>query len=146
MLSIENFKKSPTQHNKRRNKKTRKNRRYKRKKWASHLFHVNCSANNTKIVVTDRKNTIIATSSGGMVGFKGSKRSTAYAAQLAAETCGRKVQSKGVKYIKILIKGLGKGRFSIAKTLRSLGFWICSIKENTPLPHNGCRPPKKRRL
>jgi len=123
-----------------------KRKRYRKKKWASHFFHIMCTPNNTKIVVTDRKNKIITASSGGMVGFKGSKRSTAYAAQLTAETCGKKVRSIGVKYIKIIIKGLGKGRFSVAKTLKSLGFWVCSIKENTPLPHNGCRPPKKRRL
>ena len=126
--------------------KNKKNRRYKKKKWASHFFHVMCTPNNTKIVITDKNNNVIISSSGGTAGFKGSKRSTAYAAQLATEIAGQKARGLGIKFIKVLIKGLGKGRFSVAKTLKSLGFWICSIKEVTPLPHNGCRPPKKRRI
>jgi len=110
------------------------------------IAHAYCTSNNTKITVTDGEGKTLIWASGGSAGFKGSKRSTSYAAQATAEIAGGKAYKIGVRSIQVRLKGIGKGRFSVAKGLRSAGLRIESIADVTPLPHNGCRPPKKRRV
>jgi|TARA_B100001173_G_C15902781_1_gene510600 small subunit ribosomal protein S11 len=110
------------------------------------IAHAYCTSNNTKITVTDSEGKTLVWASGGSVGFKGSKRSTSYAAQATAEIVGEKAYKVGIRNIQVRLKGIGKGRFSVAKGLRSAGLRIQSISDVTPLPHNGCRPPKKRRI
>ena len=110
------------------------------------IGHAYCTSNNTKITVTDSEGKTLVWASGGSVGFKGSKRSTSYAAQATAEIVGEKAYKVGIRNIQVRLKGIGKGRFSVAKGLRSAGLRIQSISDVTPLPHNGCRPPKKRRI
>ena len=110
------------------------------------IAHAYCTSNNTKITVTDSEGKTLVWASGGSVGFKGSKRSTSYAAQATAEIVGEKAYKVGIRNIQVRLKGIGKGRFSVAKGLRSAGLRIQSIADVTPLAHNGCRPPKKRRI
>lgn len=107
---------------------------------------VNSTFNNTLITVTDKQGNVISWSSAGMMGFKGSRKSTPYAAQVTAEDAGRKAQEHGVKEVDVRVKGPGSGRESALRGLQSVGFVIKSIKDVTPIPHNGCRPPKKRRV
>jgi len=113
---------------------------------AVNIVHAYCTSNNTKITVTDNEGKTLVWASGGSVGFKGSKRSTSYAAQATAEIVGEKAYKIGIRNVQIRLKGIGKGRFSVAKGIRSTGLRIQSITDVTPLPHNGCRPPKKRRV
>ena len=113
---------------------------------AVNIVHAYCTSNNTKIPVTDNEGKTLVWASGGSVGFKGSKRSTSYAAQATAEIVGEKAYKIGIRNVQIRLKGIGKGRFSVAKGIRSTGLRIQSITDVTPLPHNGCRPPKKRRV
>jgi small subunit ribosomal protein S11 len=113
---------------------------------AVNIAHAYCTSNNTKITVTDSEGKTLVWASGGSAGFKGSKRSTSYAAQATAEIAGEKAYKIGVRNVQIRLKGIGKGRFSVAKGLRSAGLRIQSIADVTPLAHNGCRPPKKRRI
>jgi small subunit ribosomal protein S11 len=127
-------------------KKKRRRRLKKRKYIRLNSIYVMCTSNNTKITLTDTEGKPLGWSSGGSVGFKGSKRSTSYAAQLAAEVIGEKAYYLGIRDIRILFKGMGKGRFSVPKGLKSSGLKIKTIIDNTPVPHNGCRPPKKRRV
>lgn len=110
------------------------------------IAHAYCTSNNTKITVTNNEGKTLVWASGGSVGFKGSKRSTSYAAQATAEIVGEKAYRLGIRNIQVRLKGIGKGRFSVAKGLKSAGLRIESISDVTPLPHNGCRPPKKRRV
>ena len=125
----------------------KKRRRQKKKKYIKlNSVYVMCTSNNTKITLTDPSGKPLGWSSGGSVGFKGSKRSTSYAAQLAAEVIGEKAYYLGIKNVRILFKGMGKGRFSVPKGLKSSGLKVRTIIDNTPVPHNGCRPPKKRRV
>lgn len=107
---------------------------------------VNSTFNNTLITFTDKQGNVIAWSSAGMMGFKGSRKSTPYAAQVAAEDAGRKAQDHGMKEVDVRVKGPGSGRESALRALQSIGFEIKSIKDVTPIPHNGCRPPKRRRV
>ncbi|HNQ92046.1 MAG TPA: 30S ribosomal protein S11 [Alphaproteobacteria bacterium] len=117
-----------------------------RKNVAIGVAHINASFNNVFINLTDPMGNTIAWSSAGIVGFKGSRKSTPFAAQMTAEDAGRKAQEHGLREVDVLIKGPGAGRESALRALQSLGYTIRSIKDITPVPHNGCRPPKRRRI
>jgi len=121
-------------------------RRREKKNITSGIAHVNATFNNTKITITDVQGNTIAWASAGAEGFKGSRKSTPYAAQLAAEDAGRKAQEHGVRTIEVNVKGPGSGRESALRALQAVGFTITAIKDVTPIPHNGCRPPKRRRV
>ncbi len=107
---------------------------------------VNSTFNNTLITFTDKQGNVISWSSAGMMGFKGSRKSTPYAAQMAPEDARRKAQEHGMKEVDVRVKGPGSGRESAMRALGSIGFVIKSIKDVTPIPHNGCRPRKQRRV
>ena len=109
------------------------------------LAHVHATFNNTLISITDVAGNTIATSSAGTVGFKGSRKSTPFAAQVAAEDVARKAMEHGVRQVGVLVKGPGAGRESVLRSLQAAGFKITFIRDVTPIPHNGCRPPKRRR-
>ena len=121
-------------------------KRRERKNISSGIVHVNSTFNNTMITITDVQGNAISWSSAGMMGFKGSRKSTPYAAQIAAEDAGRKAQEHGVKTLEVNVKGPGSGRESALRALQSLGLVITAIRDVTPVPHNGCRPPKRRRV
>ena len=110
------------------------------------IAHVNSSFNNTLITITDHQGNTIAWSSSGSMGFKGSRKSTPYAAQLAAEDAGKKASEHGVKIVDIEVQGPGSGRESALRALQIVGFQVNSIRDVTPIPHNGCRPKKRRRV
>jgi len=117
-----------------------------RKNIASGVAHVNSTFNNTMITIADVQGNTIAWSSAGTLGFKGSRKSTPYAAQMAAEDAGKKAQDHGVKTLEVEVKGPGSGRESALRALQAIGFVITSIRDVSPIPHNGCRPPKRRRV
>ncbi|MGE5537178.1 MAG: 30S ribosomal protein S11 [Gemmatimonas sp.] len=121
-------------------------RRRERKNITSGVAHVNATFNNTVITITDAQGNTIAWSSSGSKGFKGSRKSTPYAAQMAAEDAGRKAMEHGMRTLEVEVKGPGSGRESALRMLQSVGFTITSIRDVTPVPHNGCRPPKRRRV
>ena len=121
-------------------------RRRERKNISSGVAHVNSTFNNTMITITDAQGNAIAWSSAGAKGFKGSRKSTPFAAQVAAEVAGRAAQDQGIKNLEVEIKGPGPGRESSVRALASLGIRIVSISDVTPVPHNGCRPQKRRRI
>ncbi len=121
-------------------------RRREKKNITSGIAHVNASFNNTMITITDVQGNAIAWSSAGGQGFKGSRKSTPYAAQLAAEDAGRKAMEHGMKTLEVNVKGPGSGRESALRALQAVGFVITAIRDVTPIPHNGCRPPKRRRV
>ena len=121
-------------------------KRRERKNIASGIAHVNASFNNTMITITDAQGNAISWSSAGAMGFKGSRKSTPYAAQMAAEDAGKKAQEHGVKTIEVEVQGPGSGRESALRALAAVGFNITSIRDVTPIAHNGCRPPKRRRV
>ena len=125
--------------------KTRVKRREK-ENITSGIAFVNATYNNTMITITDAQGNAISWSSAGGMGFKGSRKSTPYAAQVAAEDAARKAMEHGMKTIEVMVKGPGTGRESALRALQSTGFTITSIKDVTPIPHNGCRPPKRRRV
>ena len=110
------------------------------------IAHVNSSFNNTLVTITDYQGNTIAWSSSGSMGFKGSRKSTPYAAQLAAEDAGKKASEHGVKTVDIEVQGPGSGRESALRALQIIGFQVNSIRDVTPIPHNGCRPKKRRRV
>jgi len=117
-----------------------------RKNISSGIAHVNATFNNTMITIADAQGNTIAWASAGQQGFKGSRKSTPYAAQMAAEDAGRKAQDHGVKTIEVQVKGPGSGRESALRALQVVGFNVTAITDVTPIPHNGCRPPKRRRV
>ncbi|SRR5690554_5484763 len=121
-------------------------RRRERKNITSGVAHVNASFNNTMITITDVQGNAIAWSSAGGMGFKGSRKSTPFAAQMAAEDVGRKAQEHGMRTLEVEVRGPGAGRESALRALQAAGFTITSIRDVTPIPHNGCRPPKRRRV
>ena len=121
-------------------------RRRERKNITSGVAHVNATYNNTMITITDAQGNTIAWSSAGQQGFKGSRKSTPYAAQMAAEDAGRKAQEHGVRTLEVEVRGPGSGRESALRALQTVGFTITTIRDVTPIPHNGCRPPKRRRV
>ena len=107
---------------------------------------MNATFNNTVITITDAQGNSISWSSAGSQGFKGSRKSTPYAAQIAAEDAGRKAQEHGMKTLEVEVKGPGSGRESALRALQSVGFTVTAIRDVTPIPHNGCRPRKRRRV
>ena len=117
-----------------------------RKNIADGIAHVHASFNNTIITITDRQGNTLSWASSGGAGFKGSRNSTPFAAQVAAEAAGRAAQECGIKNLEVMIKGPGPGRESSVRALNALGIKIMQIQDVTPIPHNGCRPPKKRRI
>jgi small subunit ribosomal protein S11 len=121
-------------------------RRKDRKNIVSGVAHVNSTFNNTVITISDAQGNAIAWSSSGSRGFKGSRKSTPYAAQLAAEDAGKKAQDHGMKTLEVQVKGPGSGRESALRALQSIGFTVTAIRDVTPIPHNGCRPKKRRRV
>jgi len=121
-------------------------RRKEKKNITSGVAHVNASFNNTMITITDAQGNAISWSSAGMMGFKGSRKSTPFAAQMAADDAGKKAMEHGMKTIEVEVSGPGSGRESALRALQSCGFQVVSIKDVTPIPHNGCRPRKRRRV
>ena len=121
-------------------------RKKERKNITNGVVHVNSSFNNTMVTITDVQGNTISWSSSGLMGFKGSRKSTPYAAQLAAEDAGKKASEHGLKNVDGEVSGPGSGRESALRALQSIGFNITSIRDVTPIPHNGCRPPKRRRV
>jgi small subunit ribosomal protein S11 len=110
------------------------------------VAHVNATFNNTMITITDAQGNTISWSSAGGMGFKGSRKSTPFAAQMAAEDAGKKAMEHGVKTLEVNVAGPGSGRESALRALQAVGFTITTIRDVTPIPHNGCRPPKRRRV
>jgi small subunit ribosomal protein S11 len=120
-------------------------RRRERKNVAHGQAHIKASFNNTIINITDQTGASIAWTSGGSVGFKGSRKSTPYAAQVAAEEAARRAGEHGVRKLDVIVSGTGSGRDTAVRTLQNMGMEVTWIKDVTPIPHNGCRPKKRRR-
>jgi small subunit ribosomal protein S11 len=110
------------------------------------MAHVHASFNNTIVTITDRQGNALAWATAGGSGFRGSRKSTPFAAQVAAERCGEMAKEYGLKNLEVMVKGPGPGRESTIRALNAAGFRITNIVDATPIPHNGCRPPKKRRV
>ena len=123
-----------------------KTKKKEKKNISAGVAHINSSFNNTKILISDAQGNAIAWSSSGTMGFKGSRKSTPYAAQMAAEDAAKKAQEHGVKTIEVEVQGPGSGRESALRALSSIGLVVTSIRDVTPMAHNGCRPPKRRRV
>lgn len=121
-------------------------RRRERKNITAGVAHVNASFNNTVVTITDAQGNAISWSTAGAMGFKGSRKSTPYAAQMAAEDAGKKAMEHGMKTLEVEVRGPGSGRESALRALQSVGLTITTIRDVTPIPHNGCRPPKRRRV
>lgn len=124
----------------------KKVKRKERKNITNGVAHVNSTFNNTIITIADAQGNAIAWSTAGAMGFKGSRKSTPYAAQLAGEDAGKKAMEHGIKTLEVEVKGPGSGRESALRALMALGITITSIRDVTPIPHNGCRAPKRRRV
>jgi small subunit ribosomal protein S11 len=110
------------------------------------VAHIHATFNNTIVTITDQQGLVVAWASAGSVGFKGSRKGTPYAAQMAAEACARKASEVGMRAVVAYVKGPGGGRESAVRALQAAGLGVISIKDVTPIPHNGCRPPKRRRV
>ncbi|MEJ2130225.1 MAG: 30S ribosomal protein S11 [Gammaproteobacteria bacterium] len=121
-------------------------RRRIRRSVSDGVAHIHASFNNTIITISDRQGNTLCWATAGGSGFRGSRKSTPFAAQVAAERCGNKAQEIGIRNLDVLVKGPGPGRESAVRALNAVGFRISSITDVTPIPHNGCRPPKKRRV
>ncbi len=121
-------------------------RRKEKKNITSGVAHVHASFNNTMITITDAQGNAVSWASAGGMGFKGSRKSTPFAAQMAAEEAGKKALEHGMKTIDVEVRGPGSGRESALRALQACGFQVTSIRDVTPIPHNGCRPPKRRRV
>lgn len=121
-------------------------RRKERKNILNGVAHINSTFNNTMVTITDLQGNTVSWSSSGSKGFKGSRKSTPYAAQIAAEDAGRKALDHGMKNLDVEVKGAGSGRETALRALQSVGFVINTIRDVTPVPHNGCRPAKRRRI
>mgnify|MGYP001756666998 FL=1 len=127
-------------------KDTRSRKKVTRRSVSEGIAHIHASFNNTIVTITDRQGNALAWATSGGQGFRGSRKSTPFAAQVAAEVAGKAAQEYGLKNIDVLVKGPGPGRESAVRALGALGYKIHSISDVTPIPHNGCRPPKKRRV
>jgi small subunit ribosomal protein S11 len=127
-------------------KNTGRAKKKERKNITAGMAYVNSTFNNTMITIADVQGNVVSWSSAGAMNFKGSRKSTPYAAQMAAEDAGRKAQEHGMRELDVNVKGPGSGRESALRALQSIGFTIKSIKDVTPIPHNGVRPPKRRRV
>jgi small subunit ribosomal protein S11 len=121
-------------------------RRRERKNISAGVAHVNATFNNTMITISDVQGNVIAWASAGSQGFKGSRKSTPFAAQIAAEQAGRRAMEHGMKSLEVQVRGPGSGRESALRALSAVGFSITAIRDVTPIPHNGCRPRKRRRV
>ncbi|OGT99560.1 MAG: 30S ribosomal protein S11 [Geobacteraceae bacterium GWB2_52_12] len=117
-----------------------------RKNISNGVAHIQATFNNTIITITDPVGNVVAWSTAGAKGFKGSRKSTPFAAQIAAEDCAKKAQEHGMRTLEVYVKGPGSGRESALRALQAAGFSVSFIKDVTPIPHNGCRPPKRRRV
>ena len=124
----------------------RRPKRRERKNIAYGTAHIKSSFNNTIITFTDRQGNVLSWASAGNVGFKGSRKSTPYAAQMAAETATKRAMEHGVRKVDVEVKGPGSGRETAIRTIQQMGIEVTGIKDVTPVPHNGCRPPKRRRV
>jgi small subunit ribosomal protein S11 len=124
----------------------RRPRKRERKNVAYGVAHIKSSFNNTIISISDQQGNVLAWASAGNVGFKGSRKSTPYAAQMAAESCARRAMEHGIRKVDVMVKGPGSGRETAIRSLQNAGIEITGIKDVTPVPHNGCRPPKRRRV
>ena len=124
----------------------RRPRRRERKNVAYGTAHIKSSFNNTIISIADQEGNVIAWASAGNVGFKGSRKSTPFAAQLAAETAARRAMEHGVRKVDVVVKGPGSGRETAIRSIQNAGIEVAGIKDVTPIPHTGCRPPKRRRV
>ncbi|MDA8040703.1 MAG: 30S ribosomal protein S11 [Actinomycetota bacterium] len=124
----------------------RRPRRRERKNVAYGVAHIKSSFNNTIVSIADQQGNVIAWASAGNVGFKGSRKSTPFAAQMAAEQCARKAMEHGVRRVDVLVRGPGSGRETAIRSLTTAGIEVTGIKDVTPIPHNGCRPKKRRRV
>ncbi len=127
-------------------RRTARGRRRERKAVPVGRAYVQSTFNNTIITLTDPSGNVIASSSPGVVGFKGSRKSTPYAAQLAAEDAARKGMEHGLRQVDVFVKGIGSGREAAIRSLQAAGLNVLNIRDVTPIPHNGCRPPKRRRI
>jgi small subunit ribosomal protein S11 len=124
----------------------RRPRRRERKNVTHGIAHIKSSFNNTIITISDQQGNTLAWASSGNVGFKGSRKSTPFAAQLAAETAARRAMEHGVRRVDVVVKGPGSGRETAIRSIQNTGIEVLGIKDVTPIPHNGCRPPKRRRV
>ncbi len=124
----------------------RRPRRRERKNVTHGIAHIKSSFNNTIITISDQQGNTLAWASAGNVGFKGSRKSTPFAAQLAAETAARRAMEHGVRRVDVVVKGPGSGRETAIRSIQNTGIEVLGIKDVTPIPHNGCRPPKRRRV
>jgi small subunit ribosomal protein S11 len=124
----------------------RRPRRRERKNITHGIAHIKSSFNNTIITISDQQGNTISWASAGNVGFKGSRKSTPFAAQLAAETAARRAMEHGVRRVDVVVKGPGSGRETAIRSIQNTGIEVLGIKDVTPIPHNGCRPPKRRRV
>ena len=127
-------------------KKKIRTRKREKKNISTGVVHIQSTFNNTIVTITDPAGNVIAWSSAGVQGFKGSRKSTPFAAQLAAEDAAKKAMEHGMKNVEVYVKGPGSGRESALRSLQAAGFNVLMIKDVTPIPHNGCRPPKRRRV
>jgi small subunit ribosomal protein S11 len=127
-------------------KKKIRTKKREKKNISTGVVHIQSTFNNTIVTITDPAGNVIAWSSAGVQGFKGSRKSTPFAAQLAAEDAAKKAMEHGMKNVEVYVKGPGSGRESALRSLQAAGFNILMIKDVTPIPHNGCRPPKRRRV
>jgi len=124
----------------------RRPRRRERKNITHGVAHIKSSFNNTIVSIADQHGNVLAWASAGNVGFKGSRKSTPFAAQMAAEQCARRAMEHGVRKVDVMVKGPGSGRETAIRSLQSAGIEVTGIKDVTPVPHNGCRPAKRRRV
>ena len=127
-------------------KKAKKTRRREKKNIVQGVAHIKATFNNTIISITDIEGNVISWASAGNVGFKGSRKSTPYAAQMAAESAARRAMEHGVRKVDVQVKGPGSGRETAIRSIQQAGIEVTGIKDVTPVPHNGCRPPKRRRV
>ena len=124
----------------------RRPRRRERKNITHGIAHIKSSFNNTIVTISDQQGNVLAWASAGNVGFKGSRKSTPFAAQLAAETAARRAMEHGVRRVDVVVKGPGSGRETAIRSIQNTGIEVLGIKDVTPIPHNGCRPKKRRRV
>ena len=124
----------------------RRPRKRERRNVSHGVAHIKSSFNNTIITITDLEGNVLSWASAGNVGFKGSRKSTPYAAQMAAETATKRAMEHGVRKVDVVVKGPGSGRETAIRTIQNTGIEVVGIKDVTPIPHNGCRPPKRRRV
>src|SRR5271163_1957751 len=127
-------------------KQARRPRKRERKNVTFGVAHIKSSFNNTIVAITDHEGNVIAWASAGNVGFKGSRKSTPFAAQMAAEQCAQRAMEHGVRRVDVLVRGPGSGRETAIRSIASAGIEVTGIKDVTPIPHNGCRPKKRRRV